>query len=152
KSAEGIRALDFGYGAIGHLSALEGMGASLVGVEVDPMLPALYARVHDPRLVLVDGFYPSDPAIKAKVGQGFDLFIAKNTLKKGYVHPDQPVDPRIRIDLGVTDADFLKILHGALKDGGFAMIYNICPAPSPPGKPFVAWSDGRSPFGRDDYE
>jgi hypothetical protein len=28
------------------------------------------------------------------------------------------------------------------------MIYNICPAPSPPGQPYKPWADGRCPFPR----
>jgi hypothetical protein len=26
------------------------------------------------------------------------------------------------------------------------MIYNLCPAPSPPDKPYKPWADGRCPF------
>jgi hypothetical protein len=152
KSLAGLKVLDFGYGAIGHLWSLAHLGAETVGVEVDPMLPILYADVRDPKIVLVDGRYPADPGAKAKVGAGYDLFISKNTLKKGYVHPDQPTDPRMRIDLGMSDAEFLATLNAALKPGGWVMIYNICPAPAPPGKPFIPWSDGRSPFARADLE
>jgi hypothetical protein len=32
------------------------------------------------------------------------------------------------------------------------LIYNICPAPTPPDKPFVPWSDGRSPFTREQWK
>src|SRR5262249_55049361 len=90
KSAAGLRILDFGYGAIGHLRALASIGADAVGVEVDPLLPVLYAGVSDKGIALIDGRYPADRETKQKAGAGYDLIIAKNTLKKGYVHPDQP--------------------------------------------------------------
>ena len=32
------------------------------------------------------------------------------------------------------------------------MIYNICPDLTPPDKPFVPWSDGRSPFSKAAWE
>ena len=28
------------------------------------------------------------------------------------------------------------------------MIYNLCPAPAAPGKPYIPWADGRCPFSR----
>ena len=40
----GKRILDFGYGTIGHLRLLASLGAEVVGVEVDPLLPALYSE------------------------------------------------------------------------------------------------------------
>ncbi len=30
------------------------------------------------------------------------------------------------------------------------MIYNICPAPNPAGKPYIPWADGRCPFSAED--
>jgi hypothetical protein len=32
------------------------------------------------------------------------------------------------------------------------MIYNLCPAPAPPGKPYIPWADGRCPFPREAWE
>ena len=32
------------------------------------------------------------------------------------------------------------------------LIYNICPAPSPPGQPYKNWADGRCPFARETWE
>lgn len=152
KSFAGLKMLDFGYGAIGHLRILAGLGATVAGVDVDPMLPVLYAGVPDRNLTLVHGRYPADPATRAKVGGGYDLIVSKNTLKRGYVHPERPVEDRMRIDLGVSDAEFLDTLAAALNAGGWVMIYNICPAPAPPDRPFLPWSDGRSPFSKEDLE
>jgi hypothetical protein len=43
KGVAGKRVMDFGYGTIGHLKLLGLLGADVVGVEVDPELPVLYA-------------------------------------------------------------------------------------------------------------
>ncbi len=40
----GTRVLDYGYGAIGQLRILAGLGADVVGVDVDPLLAQLYAH------------------------------------------------------------------------------------------------------------
>ena len=51
---------------------------------------------------LVHGRFPADPKVVAAVGGGYDLFLSKNTLKRGYIHPAEKVDPRLLVDLGVT--------------------------------------------------
>jgi hypothetical protein len=159
----GRRVLDFGYGGVGPLRLLATMGADVAGVDVDPMLPALYSQSSDQgvvtgkqrpngRITLIDGHYPSDVATKAKVGVGYDLILAKNTLKRGYVHPEGAADKRRLIDLGMDDASFLEAVQNALKPGGWMLIYNLCPAPSPPDQPYKPWADGRSPFSRSAWE
>ena len=47
---------------------------------------------------------------------------------------------------------FVRALYDALKPGGRVLIYNICPAPSPPGQPYKKWADGRCPFARETWE
>ena len=86
------------------------------------------------------------------VGGGYDLFISKNTLKNGYIHPAEPVDPRRLVHLGVDDTIYVQTLARILKPGGRALIYNLCPAPAPPGKPYIPWADGRSPFSKQMFE
>jgi hypothetical protein len=39
-----------------------------------------------------------------------------------------------------------------LAPGGFALIYNLCPAPAAAGKPYLPWADGRCPFPREMLE
>jgi hypothetical protein len=157
-----LKILDFGYGTVGHLRMLASLGAQVTGVDVDPLLPALYSAPEDQGAVknargrpgslrLIDGRFPADLHIKASVGEQYDLILSKNTLKRGYVHPERPVDARRRLDLGMTDSAFLKVLHESLKPGGQVLIYNICPAPSPPGQPYKPWADGRCPFSREDW-
>jgi SAM-dependent methyltransferase len=158
--ASSLRILDFGYGTVGHLRLLASLGADVTGVDVDPLLPALYSAgedqgsVKNPRgrpgaLRLIDGRFPADASTKSTVGGRYDLILSKNTLKKGYVHPDRPVDSRRRLDLGMDDVAFLKVLHECLAPGGHVLIYNICPAPSAPGQPYKNWADGRCPFPRE---
>jgi hypothetical protein len=151
----GSRLVDFGYGNIGQLKLLALLGAEAHGIEVDPLLPLLYAAENGPvraadgtlgRLRLLHGRFPAEAALVADLGRGYDLFMSKNTLKRGYVHPEQPVPERQRIDLGVSDAAYVSAVYALLDPGGYFLIYNLSPAPAAPGKPYVPWADGRSPF------
>lgn len=160
----GSKILDFGYGYVGHLRLLATMGMHTTGVDVWPLLPALYSFPGDQGNVqgahgetgsirLVDGRFPADATIISTVGRGYRLVISKNVLKKGYIHPDRPVDnPKMLIDLGASDEVVLKSFYDALEPGGFFLIYNICPALTPPDKPFIPWSDGRSPYAKAQFE
>ena len=163
RDVSGRKLLDFGYGTIGQLRLLASLGAEAIGVEVDPMHPVLYGQpgdqgvIHgrhgrDGRVRLVNGRYPSTDAIVAEVGDGYDLFISKNTLKNGYLHPERPVDKRMLVDLGVGEREYMRNLYRILKPGRLAMIYNLSPAPSPPDKPYKPWADGRCPFPRAMWE
>ena len=154
----GGRVLDFGYGYVGHLRLLASLGFDANGVDVDPTLRALYSWPGDQGPIagfggarggtvkLFDGHYAADAKLTQEVGKGFDVIISKNVLKKGYIHPDRPAEERFLIKLGVDDAVFLGALHDALKPHGALLVFNICPALTPPDKPFIPWSDGRSPF------
>jgi SAM-dependent methyltransferase len=154
----GAKVLDFGYGYVGHLRMLATMGFDVTGVDVDPLLPALYDQPSDQgaigggKLRLLDGKFPADPAIVSAVGGGYDLIVSKNVLKRGYIHPDRPADDKKLIHLGASDEQVLAAFHDALAPGGRMLVYNICPAPTPPDKPFVPWSDGRSPWTKEEWE
>ena len=153
KDLSGRRVMDFGYGTIGHLLLLGHLGADVVGVEVDPTLRVLYAKDQGTvgkagRLTLVDGQWPVTDEVRKAAGGGFDLILSKNTLKRGYIHPERPVNPRMLVHLGVDDSTYVARLHDALKPGGYVLIYNLSPAPSPPDKPYQPWTDGRCPFDR----
>jgi hypothetical protein len=151
----GRKLVDFGYGNIGQLKLLALLGADSAGIEVDPMLPLLYAAENGPvqardgtrgSLKVLHGRFPADASLVKELGGGYDLFLSKNTLKRGYVHPEKPVPDRQRIDLAVTDAEYVRAVHRLLKPGGYFLIYNLSPAPAPPDKPYLPWADGRSPF------
>lgn len=159
--ATGKRVLDFGYGTVGHLRLLAGLGAHAVGVDVDSFLTALYSEPEDQGAVvaadgtagsvtLVDGQWPARADVVAAVGGGYDLFTSKNTLKRGYIHPAQEVDPRFLVHLGVDDATFLEALHRILNPGGLVVIYNISPAQNP--ERYIPWADGRCPFAPESIE
>ncbi len=160
KSLAGARMFDYGYGTIGHLRLWASCGADVVGVEVDPTTEALYNRpgdigiikgvggAPDGKITLTTGKWPADANTRDVVKNGYDVMIAKNVLKRGYVHPAEPVDKRMMVELGLPDVVFVAAVFDALKPGGCFLIYNICPAPSPPGKPYIPWSDGHCPFER----
>lgn len=154
----GVRIADYGYGTVGHLRLMASLGADVTGIDVDPFLTAVYSESSDTgsvnpagagpagRITLVDGLWPA--AVSAQVGQGYDIFLSKNTLKNGYIHPSQPVDKRLLVDLSVPEEEYVKAVRNALKPGGWFLIYNLSPAPSKEGEPFKHWSDGSCPFPR----
>lgn len=153
---------DFGYGGIGPLRLIANLGGQAVGVDIDSMLKALYSRPEDTGKILnrgvqggirlVEGFFPSDPETVLAVGDGYDVFLSKNTLKRGYVHPEKEVDRRMLVDLGVSDDEFCRRVAATLKRGGLFLIYNLSPAQNPPDKPYLPWADGRCPFSRETLE
>jgi SAM-dependent methyltransferase len=154
----GKRVIDFGHGGIGQLRLFAELGADAVGIDVDPLQPVLYSAPGDQGAVgnaggsvkLVHGRFPADPQTVAAVGGGYDLFLSKNTLKRGYIHPAEKVDPRMLVNVGVDDQTFLKAVASALKPGGWFVIYNLSPAPNAAGKPYIPWADGRCPFSSED--
>jgi SAM-dependent methyltransferase len=163
-SFAGRRILDYGYGTVGHLRLLASLGADAVGVDVDSYVAALYSEPGDIGTVpgrrggppgtikLVNGRYPGDKEVAARVGGGFDIIISKNTLKRGYLKPARPAEQRLLIQLGVSDAVFLNTISAALRRGGIFLIYNIAPAPAPRNKPYIPWADARSPFTQKQFE
>jgi hypothetical protein len=165
KSADGLKLVDFGFGSIGQLRALAGMGADVTGIEVDPLLEIIYAKEpgkvarcsqagkgREGSIRLAYGQFPKEADIVKQVGSGYDAFVSKNTLKRGYVHPEKEVDPRMLVHLDVDDETFVRSVYDALKPGGLFLIYNLSPAPSKPDEPYKPWADGRSPFSTETYE
>lgn len=156
-SPKGRRVLDFGYGNAGQLVMLAALGADVTGIEVDALLPRAVEPLAGPvkgggSLRVLHGFFPKDAALGEQVGGGYDLFISKNTLKRGYVHPERPVPPKQTIDLGVSDLEFARTVAALLKPGGLFYLYNLSPAPAPPGKPYLPMADGRCPFAKETLE
>lgn len=165
----GTRILDFGCGGMVHLQMLASMGADTVGVDIDPLLSALYSEPGDTGTFapvpvptanlsrdgsanLVIGSWPGDDAVRTKVGGGFDVIMSKNTLKNGYINPAREVDERLLVKLGVTNDQFVKAAFDALKPGGYFLIYNLSPKLSAPDEEYKPWSDGRSPFTHAQFE
>jgi hypothetical protein len=156
----GKRMVDFGFGQIGQIRMLASMGAKVTGIDVDPMVDALHRTPGDQgrwgdkggEIRLLLGFFPADPKVRDAAGGGYDLFLSKNTLKRGYIHPERPADEKRLIRLGVDDETFVRTVHGMLVPGGRAFIYNLAPAQAPPDKPYIPWADGRCPFAREIWE
>ncbi len=163
-SVDGIDVLEFGFGSIGQLKLLAVLGANAVGIEVDPLLRVLYGRQGDtgemPRAGVsgsgrrgtvrtLYGHFPAETDLVSEVGGGYELFVSKNTLKRGYIHPEREVDPRKLVHLGVDDETFVRTVYALLEPGGFAMIYNLHPRQAGPEEPYIPWADGRFPFARE---
>ncbi|MGI9516112.1 MAG: class I SAM-dependent methyltransferase [Pirellulaceae bacterium] len=164
-SLSGLRVIDFGFGTIGHLRMMATQGADVTGIEIDRLLQALYgepgdtgaiggnpqiAKDHSGHLELLFDRFPEQ--LEATVRGQADLFVSKNTLKRGYIHPEREVDPDRLINLGCSDEEFLDAVHGKLKTGGLFLIYNLHPAQAPADEPYIPWADGRSPFDRTAFE
>ena len=164
ETADGARIADFGFGGVGTLRLLAGMGAEALGIDVDPLLMALYSEPGDrgrvPRARAagsgqngkVQMVFGRFPGIADEVGKGFDLFISKNTLKRGYLHPPPTYERGALIDLGCDDETWLGFVRGLLKPGGLFLIYNLAPAQSQDPASFIPWADGRAPFEKELFE
>jgi hypothetical protein len=143
---KGKKVLDFGYGNIGQLLMLARLGVEVHGVEIDSLIPLATKGLLPKKVVLHHGFFASDAKLVKELGQGFDLFISKNTLKRGYVHPAEPKDAKGQIDLGLDDQKVLELVFGMLKPGGYFYIYNLAPAQA---VPYLPMADGRCPWSRE---
>jgi hypothetical protein len=139
---KGKKVLDLGYGSIGQLKMLAAVGAKVTGIEIHPALPLIYSG--EKAVNVVHGYFGQDPGVAKAAGTGFDLWMSKNTLKKGYVHPDKGTG---QIDLGPDDAA-LATIAGMIKKGGLFYIYNFGPTP----KPEVPMSDIRCPWSKQQLE
>lgn len=160
---DGAKIIDFGFGSVGQLRLMASLGAEAVGIEVDPVFKQYYTEpgdtgempkattstpTHSGQVRMLFGQFPADSAIKAGVGIGYDAFISKNTLKRGYIHPAREVDPRMLVHLGVDDSTYVTTVYDLLKPGGLFMIYNLCPAEAHPDSAYIPWANGRCPFDR----
>jgi alpha-beta hydrolase superfamily lysophospholipase len=156
----GKKVLDFGFGAIGQERMLASLGANVTGIDVDPLGAALYTWPGDQGAIpgrlgkdgalrLLFGRFPAEPAVRDAAGKGYDLFLSKNVLKRGYIHPERPAEEKHLIKLGVDDETFVRTLHGMVVPGGRVLIYNLAPAQAPADKPYIPWADGRCPFAKE---
>ena len=167
-SVDSKRILDFGFGNVGQLRMLASLGASVTGVEVAGGIhQAMYSQDTDQGIVkklspgisendgsleLVFGKWPAEKPIVEEVGRNFDLIVSKNVLKLGYIHPQQEVPKRMRIDLGVSDQRFLGQLFKSLNPGGVVLIYNIHPMQSSDPKAYRPWAHGETPWEQNEVE
>lgn len=150
----GRRILDFGYGSIGQLRLLAQLGAHVTGVDPDQRLDAWYGGATDQGTIagagsirLVTGRFPADAAVRKAVGSGYDLILAKNVLKEGYLRPRRPAPSSQLIRLGVDADTFLRVLAHTVRPGGLVVVYNLYPRQNPPSGRYIPWADGKTAFG-----
>lgn len=149
---KGKKVVDFGYGMIGQLQMMAHAGAQVHGVDVQPIFAKLYSWPGDTGAIgkgsvrIHNGQWPLNEDLKKSAGGNIDLFLAKNVLKLGYIHPKREANPNQLIDLGVSDQKFLQELFKAMKPGGLVVIYNLSPAPAKASAPYIPWADGEYPF------
>jgi hypothetical protein len=163
KSVDGERVADFGFGNIGQLRVLASLGADAVGVEIDGFLDALYrgsdqgevkraavaGKGRAGTVALAFGQFPATPRMVDAVGKGVALFMSKNTLKLGYVHPERDANPDQLVHLGVDDETFLRRVFECLEPGGLFLVYNLYGPQAPPDQPYRPWATGGFPFPRE---
>ena len=158
------RILDIGYGQLGQLEMLARCGAEVDGVEVDPVMYILYGstRLTD-RVVAKDGTkgsvtlhmgeWFSDWNLRKEVGEGFDLILARNVLKHGYVQPEEPMANFDPIDVGGDPETGALRLFEALRPGGIVVVYNLGGGPwRLDDGSYNAPADVRDPFGIEAWE
>lgn len=157
---DGIDILDLGYGQLGQLRLWAQMGADVTGIEVDPILSAIYEGSDligdldgDPdtsgSIRLLECSFPQDGSCAKDAGDGYELIVSRNLLKRGYVKP-ATLNPNFPppVGWGMEDAEVLGAFYDALAPGGVLIIESLGPAPDP-SKP---WSDISNPWEKDDWE
>jgi SAM-dependent methyltransferase len=162
-SFDGKRVLDFGFGNVGQLHMIASLGADVTGVEIENSLARAMYRLESDQgavdkltdnvknegsLSLAFGKWPAEEEIVNRVGGGYDIFISKNVLKYGYVHPERKAPASQLIDLGVDDETFLKQLHRILNPGGYVLVYNIHPPKASKDETYKPWAYGETPWDR----
>ncbi len=160
---EGARVFDLGFGQLGQLRMLAQAGAHAVGADPDPILRAMYSLPGDTgpvergdgpdgSVTLVHDLWPGDEGARERVGDGFDLIVVRNLLKRGYLDPPQETPAYTHVDFGVPDADFLRALHDALRPGGVLVVYTLGGKYEPPGESYSPSADIANPWARGDWE
>ncbi len=158
------RILDIGYGQLGQLEMLARCGAQVDGVEVDQVIHVLYnsTRLTDQivardgtkgRVSLHIGEWFGDWRFRKSVGDGYDLILARNVLKHGYVQPEEPMEQFDPIDVGGDPETGAQLLFDALRPGGIVVVYNLGAGPwRLEDASYNAPADVRDPFGRPAWE
>jgi hypothetical protein len=153
QSLRGQQVVDDGFGALGAVRLMAQAGANVTGLDVDPLLTQLYGRNGNSaqapmcgQIQLLQTNFP-EPAAVADIGRNVNGFISKNTLKRGYLRPEEG-QPEIKPPVDLPQ--YLQAVRGCLARGGHMLIYNIGQRQDP-AKVRPA-NDPRSPFTRAEFE
>jgi hypothetical protein len=156
RTLRGQHVVDYGYGALGPVRLMAQAGADVIGLDVDPVLGLLYGRdgqrsqsgpsATRGKMLLLQTNFP-EPAGLADVGRNVNWFISKNTLKRGYLRPDEG-QPEIKPPVDLPQ--YLQAVRGCMAKGGCMLIYNISLRQDP--AKYRPANDPRSPFTRAEFE
>lgn len=158
------RILDIGYGQLGQLEMLARCGAEVDGVEVDPVVHVLYDLTRLTDLIAAEdgtkgsvslhlGEWFANATFRGRVGGDYDLILARNVLKHGYVQPEESMNGFDPIDVGGDPETGARTLFDALRPGGVVVVYNLGGGPwRREDGSYNAPADVRDPFGREAWE
>lgn len=155
KSPKRLNILDYGFGTIGHLKLLSLNGHKVTGIEANTFLEALYEDEYskNDNMELFFGIFPKDDHFKEKLTpESYDVFISKNTLKKGYVNPEFEFDKKYLINIGRSEEEYLNAVFNLLKDDGYFLIYNLHGKLVLEKDAYKPMLDGRSPFTKEQFK
>jgi hypothetical protein len=132
-SLNGIRILDVSYGAIAAPRLMAASGATVVAIDAEPALAALYALQGDYGVVsgangragslkLATGVMSSDAAFSQQLGSEFDLVVVVDIPKRRSAESKRS---KIAMDNKSSNDQRLRTFANALKSGGLLVMYHV---------------------------
>ena len=135
----GARVFDLGCGDGEFLQAIAEQGADVVGIEKASAPPSPL----EDEITILKGDLAA-----LTVGAPADVFVSRNTLKRGFIRPLDGTPARF--SLGRSPQATLQAIAANVKSGGLFCIYNV--SPSDPALAKEAHADGHCPYTQAELE